>query len=180
MTVSITYSSAVSGDAVTEPINEGNVHHGVITTARELCVRHDSIVAITNCKFYLTRVSDSDYAGDFSPMEDLMKLLEWGDATTAGSFGGFQINMDRNGSFPTWSTVTTKSGTGFNVFRTGVGDTRANGITLPTVMGLDTAGIIPAGLSNNISFQMRIQTPSDEDELGIRHVDLLIDFDYTE
>jgi hypothetical protein len=176
----IIYSSTLGGDAIIEPVDEGDIYHGITSTARELYVRHNLNNNITSCKFYIAPISEEEYVGSFSPEDDFRRLLEWGDALTSDTFGGFQLNMDKAGGFITWPTVSSKSGTNYNTFRTGVGDSITNGIELSTAMGLSIAGVIPPGVSNDISFKVRIKTPNNEyDRLGIRQVDLKISCSYT-
>lgn len=159
MSVNITWSSTNGGAAITEPLDHGSAAAGNILSDQEIFIRHDATNPITNCRFYLTSTVPADLA----------EILSWGDASIADDFGGIQINMDAITSYPTWSTVGTKSGTHYNVFRTGVGDSADNGILLTANSGLTgSAGTLQAGSSPNVRFKLRVQIPTNEDTTGAR------------
>jgi len=178
MTISITFSSTNGGTAITS-LDNGSSAAGSNTTEQEVFIRHDGNNPITNCGFYLAEKSGT-YGGNFSAAADLAEILEWGDETTAAAFGGFMLNMDATGGYTTWSTYSSKSGTSYNVCRTGAGDSSTNKILLATNMGLTgSAGTLQAGDEPNVRFKCRIAVPSDETVLGIRQFGQKIHFTYT-
>lgn len=179
MSITVTWSASSGGSQLTVPRNQGNLRASLIGTPEEVYLWHNATNDLTNAKFYLTRVADADYAGSFSPQEDLAEVLEWGAATSEEDFGGMLLNMNAVGGYPTWSTFSTKSGTGYNVFRTGTGDSASNGIDLYTGMGLSATGVLPAGSTPDVRFSFRMQTPESESVIGIRHVNIALSFDYT-
>lgn len=181
MTVNVEWSLTLGGNAITADTNLGStLHHGHYTVSGVYWLRHDGENSITNCKIYMKPVSEDDYVGNFSPREDLDELLSWGDATVAGDFGGLMINLDNTGGAGTWPTLADKGTTTYAVFRTGVGDTKDNGITLPIEVGLNVEGEIPPGLNNNVAVLVRLQIPNNESVVGIRHVDIGLSYDYTD
>lgn len=178
MTVSITFSATNGGSAITS-LDNGSAAADSNTTEQEIFIRHDGANQISNCGFYLAAKSGT-YGGDFSAAADLAEILEWGDATTEASFGGFLINMDATGGYTSWPTYTSKGGTSYNTFRTGAGDSSTNKILLAVNMGLTgSVGTLQAGDEPNVRFKCRIDVPSDETVLGVRQFDQKLSFIYT-
>lgn len=158
MAVEVTWSLTNGGSAISDPIDHGGIDAGAEGSASEIFLRHNGGNVITNCGFYLTNTD---------PNLDLPVMIAWGDGITAASFGGFELNMNAVGGYPTWPSYTNKYGTNYNVFRTGAGDTRNNAITLATNMGLSSgAGIIQTGSAPNVRFKCRIVVPSSYSNFG--------------
>lgn len=178
--VAVTFSLTNGGSAITSESDHGSAANGSTLTAKTYYVRHDGINSITNVKLYITRATGT-YSGDATSVADIAELLSWGDASASASFGGVQFNMNASGSFPStsWPTYDSKSPTGGAVARTGVGDSAANGITLSSLSGCSSDGVVQAGSAPNVRFQVRGVIPSSEDTLGKREWNLAISFDYT-
>lgn len=96
MTVSITWSTSPGADAITENVDEGNFHHGQYSDENRYYIRHDGNNPITNCKLYLKAVDEADYEGDFSPGEDVLEVLSWGDSDDTDGFGGMTAGFVKN------------------------------------------------------------------------------------
>lgn len=180
MPVSVTWSSSNGGGAISQPLDHGVDTNGSVLSAQEVFLSHDGANQITDCGFYLAEKSGA-YGGDASAGADLSELLGWGDGGDADAFGGFQLNMDATGGYAgNWPTFGDKSGSTYNVFRTGVGDSEANKIVLATNMGLTGApGTIQTGSSPNVRFQCRVEIPEDEDTAGVRQFDQRLRYTYT-
>jgi len=178
--INITWSSTNGGAAISEPLNYGSDTSGSVLSEQEVFLRHDGVNQITDCGFYMAEKSGT-YGGSSSAPNDLAELLAWGDGATAAAFGGYELNMDATGGFlGSWPTFSDKSGTTYNVFRTGVGDSEANKILLATQMGLTgAAGTVQAGTSPNVRFKGRIEIPSDEGTVGVRQFDQRLRYTYT-
>ncbi len=173
MAVLITWSSLAGGTAIAS-LDHGSSGNGTNTTAQEIFVRHDGDNTITNCAFYFAQKTGT-YTGDVTAADDFSELLEWGDASTAGAWGGIQINMDATGGFSggsTWDMSETQKtsvdGLKYTV-RTGKGHNSANSVLLATTMSssMTTAGELPADVTD-ASFQLRLKIPSTEDTAGVR------------
>lgn len=172
MAITITWSAA-NGSIGIDEYGHGTGSAGDTLSAKTLFIRHNGLNAISQCRFYLV-------ASGASGTTHLAEILGWGDENTAADFGGFQLNMDANGGFPTWPSIYSKFGTSYNVCRTGVGDSSTNGILLPQSMGLTgSSGIIQTGDAPNVSFQCRIQIPSTVVDTGSRQFDQRLRFSYT-
>lgn len=180
MSVNVTWSLTSGGNAIAEPLDHGSGAAGSSLAAQTIFLSHDAVNPITGCVFYIEEKSGT-YAGSFTPATDLAELLAWGDDTTEDGFGGIQLNLDADGSFPSesWPIYSSKERNSSQTFRTGVGDSPANGIPLPTTMGLDTAGTIPAGNTPGASFAIRVQIPTDEGTTGVREFDQKLRFTFT-
>jgi len=180
MAITVTWSSTDGGSAISEPLNHGSAAAGNILTAQTIFLAHNGTSPITGCVFYIEEKSGT-YGGAATPSADLAELLGWGDDSTANGYGGYQLNMDANGSFPALSfpVFNNKQRNQSVTFLTGVGDSPANGVPLPTTMGLTNAQEIPIGTSPGISFQCRIQIPTDEGVAGIRQFDQKLRFTFT-
>lgn len=178
--VTIFWSLTNGGPAISAPLDHGTDAAGITLTTQEIFLRHNGVNQITNCGFYAAAYSGS-YIGAYSPSLDLAELFEWGDGATAAAFGGFQINMDAiSGYLGNWPGWNDKSGSTYNVFRTGFGDSVVNKILLATEMGLiSAAGIIQTGSSPNVRFKARVQLPTDETGAGTRQFDQRLRFVYT-
>lgn len=184
-TVQVTYSTTNGGSAISSDIDGGNAANGAELTAQTIYVRHDGDNSITSCKFFLAAINER-YLGAATADGDLAELLGWGDGTTAAAFGGFFLNLNASGGFPSasWPTLADKSvesglKTVGDVCRTGVGDSASNGISLITNMGCTADETIQTGASPNVRFQCKVSIPSAEDTVGIRHVKLVLSYSYT-
>lgn len=174
MSVTITWSETNGGDAITE-VDHSSGSAGATLSESTIYIRHNGDNQISQCKFYLAESGSN-------PTTDLNEILSWGDAVVSTDFGGFQINMNASGGFPVsdWSTYDDKSGTNYNVFRTGAGDNSTNGILLAQAMGLTgSPGVIQAGDSPDVRFKCRIQIPSSVMSAGDRQFDSKLRFTFT-
>lgn len=180
MSISITFSSANGGSAISEPLDHGDAASGSNTTAQTIYVRHDGNNPITKCKLFLAEKSGA-YSGSATAAADKTELIGWGDNLTSGTFGGIQFNFDAAGSFPSsaWGTVTSKSPTNGSTVRTGVGDSQADGVLITSASGASSDGVIDNGSSPNVRFQMRAKVPSSGAGTGIRQFDIGLAFSYT-
>lgn len=172
MSVTLTWSATNGGTAITD-LDHGSGAAGAALTEQTIYLRHDGSSPISQCRFYLA-------GSGLNAAADLSELLFWGDQNDSINFGGFQLNMDNNGGFPsTWPTYSSKSGTNYNVFRTSVGDSITNGILLPQAMGLSgSAGTIQTGTASGVAFQCRLQIPTTA-SVGSRQFDQRLRFSYT-
>lgn len=171
MAVTLTWSSTNGGTAITS-LNHGSGAAGSILTANEIFIRHNGLNSLSQCSFYL--------AGDPT---DLAEVIEWGDAAAANDFGGFEINMRAITAtqYDNWPTYSDKSPSGLDThtFRTGFGDTTGNGITLAKNAGAINDGLLQAGSSPNVRFQMRVVVPTSEGTTGARTVSQKLRFTFT-
>lgn len=181
--VAVTWSTTAGG-VTTTSFDEGNSANGATTTATRIYIRHDGVNPITNCRLYI--VPRLTYSGDFTAVDDFAELLAAGNALTANTFGGVQLNFDATGGFSggdTWgmseSQKTASDALKYTI-RTGVGDTASTGILLPMQMSASMTedGVIPAGVTD-ASFQVRLKIPTDEDTLGVRQFDMILKFTAT-
>lgn len=178
----ITWSELDEGTAISEPLDNGSKENGQTTDALDIYIRHDASNQLTACKFWVGQYS-GDYLGDggsTTAAQDIAEILAWGDGAIEEQFGGFMINMDDG---LTWPTVGDKNTAQYGVFRTGVGDSAENGITLAKEMSttMSQDGVIPADGSHvpNPHFQCKIHIPLVEDTAGIRLFDQKLRFTYT-
>lgn len=179
MTVSIIWSSTNGGASITSPLDHGTVDNGSESIAQEIFLRHDGANNITDSALYVRQVSGT-YSGAFTAATDLAEFLDWGDATTESAFGGFMANFNATTAYATgWPVYNSKSPSGGTIFRTGVGDSEENAITIPTTTGATAAGEIQAGSSPNVRFQTKIVIPSSEDTLGIRQLETVLRYTFT-
>lgn len=189
MAVNITWSLSEGGAAITS-LDHGSDSNGTVLASGglgaagvEIWISHDGSNPITNAGFYIAQKSGT-YTGGFTASKDLAEQLAWGDGNTANAFGGFQINMDKVGSYATaWPTHTNKfQGTPklTTAFYTGVGDSIANKVLLHTSMGADvtSAGVLAAA-GTACAFKCRIAIPADEDTIGIRQFDQKLRYTYS-
>lgn len=179
MAVSLVWSTTNGGSALTDDIDHGSKSNGQTSTAQTIYVRHTGTNPITNAKLYL-RPYTGTYSGDASALADFNELIAWGDATGT-SFGGFCVNMNATGTFPvgSWPTSGSKSPSEGYVCRTGTADSSTNAVLLSTATGCSDAGLVPAGSSPNVRFQVCFVVPSTEDTVGVRQVDQALLFTYT-
>lgn len=180
MAVTLTWSSTNGGAAIVSPLDHGDSSNGSETTAQEVFLRHDGANSITSVGFYI-RAYTGSYAGAATALADFNELLSWGNATPETSFGGLQLNFLATSSYPTsgWATYLNKTPTGGETVRTGVGDSAGSAITIPSTTGAVSDGVIQTGVAPNVRFQMRIQVPADEDTVGVRQWDTVIQYTYT-
>jgi hypothetical protein len=179
MPVAITWSATQGGGALSEPRNHGSAAAGNTLAAQQIYLWHDGDNQITNCRFYISQYSGS-YTGGASAAADFTELLAWGDGATLAAFGGFQVNMDKVGAFPSgaWPTFSSKQPSNGSAFYTGVGNLVDNAILLPTAMGLTSPGVLQTG-TPDVAFQCRVHIPSAEGTLGIRQFDQKLRYTYT-
>lgn len=184
MAVSITWSATAGGTAITN-VNHGNAANGAVTSAQQVYIRHDGTNPITGCSFYFGQKTGS-YTGSFNAAADFTEIRAWGDGGTANAFGGVQVNMDAEGGFSggaSWdmseSQKTSTDGYKFTM-RTGTADVTGNSVDLSEKMSasMSVDGTIPNGITN-VTFQIRIKIPTDEDTAGIRQFDQVLKFTYT-
>lgn len=179
MSVSIIWSATNGGAALSSPVDHGSGGNGDTLATSTIYLRHDGDNPITDCGFYLAELTGT-YSGGASKSADLAEVLGWGDGTTATTFGGLLLNMNATGGWATWPSYSSKSGSNYNTFRTNVGDSQINKITLATEMGLTgSAGVVQAGDSPNVRFRLRVQIPTAEDTVGIRQFDQRLRYTYT-
>lgn len=169
MAVTVKWSSTNGGAAITS-LDHGSASAGSTLPTQEIFLEHDGLNALSQCSFYL--------GGDPT---DLAEVIEWGDATAADDFGGFQINMNAINNYPNWTSFADKSpaGADSHTFRTNFGDVYTNGITLAKDMGLVNDGLIQAGSAPNVRFQLRIAIPTNEGTTGARTVQQKLRFTFT-
>ena len=180
MAVNLTWSESNGGAAISGALEHGDVPNGSSSNEKEVFLRHDRSHEITDAKLFIRAVS-SGYTGGFTAASDLAEMLAWADATTSDGFGGLLINWNATGSYPSadWPSSSNKSPTNGVAIRTGVGDSEANAITIPTVAGTSPAGTIATGSSPNVRWKFRFDVPTDEDTIGIRQVEAIISFNFT-
>lgn len=178
--VAITWSLTNGGTGLTDTQDHGNTSNGLTTTAIEFFVRHDGSNSITGCKLYIREYSGT-YTGDATAAADIAEILSWGDASTSSTFGGFQINMDAVGGYPSasWPTYISKTPTNGYVCKTGTADSEGNAVTITTATGATASGTIQAGASPNVRFKCRIQVPTAEDTIGLRLFESVLVYTYT-
>lgn len=181
MSVSIIWSLTNGGDPLTSIVDHGNSSNGQVTTAKTIYIRHDGSNDITDAGLYIRQFSGT-YQGAATAAADIAEILSWGDQIIESDFGGFQINFDAVGGFPSasWPTYSTKSPTNGNVHRNGVGDSESNAIEIPgTVTGATADGTIQAGTAPNVRFQVRVAVPASENVIGIRQWDQVLKYTFT-
>ena len=171
MAVTITWSSTNGGAAISS-LDHGSGAAGGTLTANEIFIEHNAINPLSQCSFYL--------GGDPT---DLAEVIAWGNATIAADFGGIQLNMRAitSPTYDNWPTLGDKSPSGqdTHVFRTNFGDTLSTGITLAKNMGMVNDGLMQAGTSPNVRFQMRVVIPPSEGTTGARTVQQKLRFTFT-
>lgn len=177
--VNITWSTTNGGSGISN-LSHGNGAAGANLTAQTVYIRHSGSNPITNAKLYLAQKSGT-YSGAATASADYTEILGWGDGNLSTNYGGLQFNFNATGSFPgaSWPVYNAKNPTNGASVRTGVGDSIANAIALPSATGATNVGEIPAGSSPNVRFQMRFRIPNNEGTLGARQVDLRLRYTYT-
>jgi hypothetical protein len=178
MSVNIIWSDTNGGAALSAQIDHGEVDNGEASTEQELFVRHDGTAEITNVGFFIRSYSGT-YQGAYTALKDLTEMLSWGNQTTSDDFGGFLINFNTSEYSAGWSTYNNKTATNGYVHRTGVGDSEANAITLPTASGAASVGVIPSSASPNIRFKVKVLVPNSITDLGIRQWDQVLCYNFT-
>lgn len=180
MAVTLIFSSTNGGASITSPLDHGDSANGATTTAEEIFLRHDGANNITNVGLYLRAYSGS-YTGTATATGDFAEIISWADQTTTAGFGGVHINWLATSSYPTsaWPVYTSKSPTGGVAIRSGIGDSSTTLITLPTTTGATSAGVIPTSAAPNVRFKMRIEVPDNEDTVGTRLFDMVVQYTYT-
>ncbi len=179
--VNLVWSLTNGGTSITST-NHGSADNGAATTVQTLYLRHDGVNQITSAALYVKPYTGS-YTGAASAAADFAEIVAWGDGATATSFGGFLINQDATGSFPSgvWPVWNSKSPTYGSVIRTGVGNSsaNANAITLSSRTGCTSDGVVQVGSSPNVRFQCKVVVPVDEDTVGARQLDMALLYSYT-
>jgi len=187
MTVSITVSGESGGNPIEEVTDSGELSAGSASDAIDLYVRHDSAVwQITDCGFYLVRYVGTNYTGADTPDQDYADIIGWGDDTIAldpdahgvsedPDYGGFYLNMNHSGGFPTAD---------WHPFRTGHGDSSQNAVVLSQDAINDTgSGWTPA--DGEIPFQgeahikVRWDIPQNVEDAGKLLIQLVMTYSYT-
>lgn len=174
--VTISWAQTEGGDSITE-LDHESIYETASTDVQELYISHDGDHRITNCRLYLAPYSN-EYSGSFSPLQDYNELLSWGDSSISNSFGGVQVNMNSNSSFPdsSWPTVTNKHPSNGFVFCNSIGKDLDSAVTLTTAAGIANEGIIEVDEVAHIA--MRIQVPQ-IDTPGVRQFDTKLRFWFT-
>jgi hypothetical protein len=178
MTVSVVWSASDGGSAITSPLNHGSGSAGANLTEQLIYLHHNGENQIIDCGIYLTELTDT-YTGGASKSADLSELIGWGDGSSANSFGGFLLNMDATGSWPTWPTWSSKEGSAYHTIRTNKGDSSVNKILLPIQTGVASIGVIPSGGQPNIRFKCRINIPTNATGVYLRQFDTRLRYTYT-
>ncbi len=178
--VGIVWSTTNGGDAVSTTIDHGDKTNGETSTYQEVFLRHTGVNPITSCQLYIRPVSDG-YSGDVTALDDFAEVISWGDGAVANDFGGFHVNMNAAGSYPSaaWPTLSSKSPTNGFCCRTGVGDSSANAVTITTATGASSSGTIQAGSAPNVRFACRVVIPTSEDTVGTRQWEQILLYSYT-
>ncbi len=179
MPVSITWSESNGGVGISS-LSHGNGSAGSTLTAKTIYLRHSGVNQISNVRIYAAQKA-ATYTGAATAAADFNEIISWGDSNIANGFGGLQFNFNATGGFPgaSWPSVSSKSPSNGENIRTGVGDTNTNGVFLPTATGCPSVGVIPAGGSPNVRFQLRFKIPTNEGTLGARQIDLRIRYTFT-
>lgn len=173
MTVSLSFSTVAGagGTPIALPQSGGTISPGASSTAMDIYIYHDGANEITDVKFYMLPYSAGVYPGTESAQDDYDKVVGWGDTSypldpTTG--GGVYFNQNLTGSHPAAS---------YQVFRSGVGDTLANAVTLSSLAMYagNTSGTLEAGDYAHLKF--RVDVPSGEGSTGTVYFDIL--FSYT-
>ncbi len=183
MAIVITFSSTNGGANFSGPVNFGNTSNGQITSDQAIYIRHNGLNSITGCGLYMDSADPLSYAGDFTAIDDKIEMLSWGDSGADVSFGGYQLNLNATGGFPSiswpsFSAKTTSDTFGINI-RSGIGDFSVNLILLPTVTGATSPGTIPAGSTPNVRFKSRVSIPQGVTTVGVRQFKLKLVYNYT-
>ena len=180
-TVNLTWSYDDGGNAISDYVDHGNVGNGNSTPGQKVFVRHDGENEITGVGFFIREFTGT-YNGDATSNADIIELLGWGDQNTAAAFGGIMTHWgaDESGEFSSnWPAYDDKAPLSASVYRTGVGDSAQNAITLPTTTGALNEGQVDAGDTPGVRFLMRATVPSDEDTVGERLFDHVAKYSYT-
>jgi len=185
MAVLISWATSPAGSTESD-IDSGDASNGALTGKTLIYLSHDHDDVITSAKLFVTQKLSS-YGGDATAADDIAEVISWGDGATASSFGGLQINLDADSGFPSpdgdWGmSESVKSTSTAVTMRTGVGDSSANGFTIPTDAYssgsvMSTPGEIPEG--TEIAFYVRVKVPTDEGTIGAREVSLALSYSYT-
>lgn len=183
MAITITFSSTNGGANFSGPVNYGNTSNGQITPDQVIYIRHNGVNPITGCGLYLDSSDPLSYAGDFTALDDKIEILGWGDSGSNAAYGGYQLNLNATGSFPTpsWPTFfnkTTPDTFGITL-RSGIGDSSVNLILLPTVTGATSPGTIANGSTPNVRFKARLAIPQSTVTVGVRQFKLKLVYNYT-
>lgn len=178
----IIWSLTNGGSAIESEHDCGQKSNGQTTDVVEFFVRHDGSNPITAAGIYIQPFTGT-YAGRSTAAQDFAELLTWGGAGSTNSFGGVQFNFNATAPSPypaaDWPTVSNKVPTNGSAVYSGVGDGAGAAITLPTVSGCTSAGVIPNGSSPNVRFQCRVQIPADLTTTGIRMFEIRLKYTAT-
>jgi hypothetical protein len=186
MTVSLTISSTIAGSQYSDSlqgggsgVDFGTVEAGLSSAYKNLYIRHDGLLKISNLSIYAKEYSQT-YGGEYSAALDYLKALSQGDL---GS--GVQLDMDWDGAvFATVSIITTGSGSAI-----------ANAIEVPYTAMLKNNGGVPAaptapldgelGASGDAALgdvcliRAKWVAPSSEPSPGRRQIDFGIIYNFT-
>lgn len=182
MSVSIIWSTSAGGTGISDIVDHGSAENGGQTTDQEIFIRHDGDNPITNVGFYIRKYS-GNYSGSFTPTSDLNEIISWGTENLEADFGGFMVNFNAEGGYPAedWPVYNNKTPTNGFVHRDGVGDSEVNAVEIPTVTGAAVAGEIQADADtgNGVRFKVRVEVPSNENEIGIRQWETVLRYSFT-
>jgi len=180
MAVEISWTDS-GGTSLTDPIPLGSVASDAEGSAVTVYIRHNGTNPIKNARLYIAPVA-SGYAGDATAQEDYDEMLAWGDSVVSGDYGGIQVNMDvSDGSPGSWPAYDDKDPDSSYTVRTGFGDTANNGLILSPNMSteMSSPGIVPPSMTNWPAMQVRVRVPTNEGDVGIRHISQKLRFTYT-
>lgn len=181
MAVNVIWSLTNGGDAISTNLDYGlTLSNGQTGSSQTLYLRHDGTNPITDVGLFVRQYS-ATYTGDATAATDFSELLAWGDGSASEDFGGLQINQDATGGFPSgsWPAFPDSDIGEGSTFRTGVGDSELNAISLSTATGATAAETLQVGSTPNVRFATRIKVPTSEDTTGIRQWDLVIKYTFT-
>lgn len=182
MPTSLIFSTTNGGSAISTTVDLGSKANGEVSSTQTIYLRHDGAAVITNVGLYIREFTGT-YSGSVSAAADLAELLAWGDSAIEDDFGGVLLNQDAINSFTSteWPAYDGKDTTYGSTFRTGVGDSESNAITLSknAYSSSGTDGEVPVGSSPNVRFQLRVRVPTNEDTIGTRAFDLAVTYSAT-
>jgi hypothetical protein len=167
LSVSVRYAPTPAGSPYSLPENAGTLSPGDQSSVINTYISHDGTVKISDCAIYILPYSAGVYLGAGTAQDDYNLLIGWGDSSyPASSGGGLYVNMNHAGGFPSGDWA---------VFRTGVGDSIGNAITLTDTAistGLAATGEIQAG--GEAHLRWRLDVPASYTGTGIGYIDTLM------
>jgi hypothetical protein len=171
MVVSITWSQATGGAAISEPISHGNISNGMVGSDIDLYIRHNAVAGpITNVGFFIQPYSGTGYTG-IGQLADYNEIMGWGAAAVSWNDAGFYINQNH----PTFPDDISN----WKVHKPGQGDSAVKIALLASAINIGTpvAGEIP--LSGEAHVQVKVAVPALEDTAGVRFFDQVLAYTYT-